>query len=447
MKFQALRGFRDYLPPDPTMRAHLFATLRRVATLSGFEEVETPSLESLELFKVKSGEGIVDQTFSFTDKGGREVTLVPENTPSVARLIAERAKAIPIPVKWISLPKLWRYEEPQAGRLREFSQLSVDIFGAKGVEAEIEVLATTKAMLDALGLEGRYVFRVSDRRIAEGLARAFQALDLNAFFRALDRSKKLPPKEVANDLGHAGLVPEAVARLQGFISQTGTGERARELLHQVSTMEGVGEETQAGITNLQNLFTLGASAGLSDVLILDLAIVRGLGYYTSTVFEAYDTGQSMRSLFGGGRYDKLVELFGGPPMPACGLAIGDQILELLLREAGLWPEGSRGPQVYVASVAPTLKPEVLAWTRRLRSGGLATECDIMGRNLSGQMKEAARRGALALLILGPEERARGEVVVRNMRTGQQLAVSDDAVEPQVRKILAGPEAPQAPVAD
>lgn len=444
MKYQALRGFRDYLPPDAGARATLFATLRKVAQQSGFEEVETPSVESLELLKAKSGEGIVGQTFAFTDKGGREVTLIPENTPSVARLIVERAKSMPTPVKWFALPKLWRYEEPQAGRLREFSQVSLDIFGAPGIDAEIEILATTKAMLDALGLGGRYVFRVNDRRLLEGLAIAFGVKEVPGFFRAMDRSKKVPPAQFREDLVRTGLPAPEVERFTGLLDRSGPGPAAREILDSLATTPGLPEVGRTGIENLRQLLMSGELAGLSDILILDLSIVRGLAYYTSTVFECFDSGQTMRSLFGGGRYDRLVELFGGPSLPACGVAIGDQTLEMLLRESKLWPTRSPVPDVYVAVAGDGLRSESIAWVGRLRASGLSVERDIMGRSLSAQMKEAARRGARTLVLLAPEERARNEVVVRNMQTGQQASVAADAAESEIRKVLTAASAPPPP---
>jgi histidyl-tRNA synthetase len=448
LKFQSLRGFRDYLPPDAATRADLFATLRRVARISGFEEIETPSLESLELIKVKSGEGIVEETFAFTDKGGREVTLVPENTPSLARIFAERAKITPLPTKWFALAKLWRYEEPQAGRLREFSQVSLDIYGVPGVEADVEILVTTKAMLDALGLKDRYVFRVSDRRIAEGLAGVVKAPDPAAFLRALDRSRKLSREDFDAELEKVGLTKEARELLSDLMAKmSGEMSKVSGSLDAIASLEGFGKTGMDGVENLRKLFSMGEAAGLSDVMLLDVAVVRGLAYYTSTVFEAFDRKEAKRSLFGGGRYDRLIELFGGGSIPACGVAMGDQVLELLVRESNLWPEGARGLDVYVASASEDLRVSALKWVNQLRVVGLSADRDLMGRNLTGQMKEAARRKAVTILLLAPKENSRGEVVLRNMQTGQQTVLPAEQAEAELLRVVSrASEVPPAVVA-
>lgn len=444
MKLQSLRGFRDYMPPDAGFRADLFRTMREVARRAGFDEVETPSLEALEMFKVKSGEEIVKELFEFKDKGDREVTLIPENTPSLARVYAERAKILPLPVKWFTLPKLWRYEEPQSGRTREFSQVVLDIYGVPGIEAEVEILATTRSMMDAVGLAGRYAFRVNDRRLAEGLGRSLGVTDPGPFFRALDRRAKLKPAEFASELDRAGLDEAARTRLSSWLSRAEGGlppSQAASLLGEIAV--GLDESGKAGAASLSALFARAEAARLGDILRLDLTIVRGLAYYTSTVFEAYDTGGTLRALFGGGRYDKLIDLFGGGPVPACGVAVGDQTLELLMRGAGLWPTAARGLDIYVAIADPSLADEAWTWVRRLRAEGLVTDLDLLGRPLGRQMKEASRRSARALLLLGPQEKALDQVVVRNMRSGQQDAVSASQALAALRSALAAPDAPPA----
>lgn len=426
MPFQALRGFRDYLPVDASARRTIFETIRRTARRFGFEEVETPSVEALELFKVKSGEGIVQETFSFKDKGEREVTLVPEITPSVARLYTERAKIEPLPVKWFSIQRLWRYEEPQSGRTREFSQVNLDILGVPGIEADLEVLAVTRAILEEIGLGGRYVLRLSDRRLAEGLGRSLGAKESPPFFRALDRREKISANEFAGELEKAGLDEGARARLAQLLDRSAGGleaSAARALLGELTSWEGLGEEGVRAAKDLTALFDRAQGTGLEGVLLLDLSLIRGLAYYTSTVFEVWAKKGDLRALFGGGRYDRLIELFGGPSVPACGIALGDQTLELLLRESGAWPERAPGLDVYVATVDPALSPEARRWSQRLRDEGFAADYDLLTRALSRQMKEGSRRGSRWILLLGPRELEKGEVTFRNMRTGQQAAVA------------------------
>ncbi|MDE1819515.1 MAG: histidine--tRNA ligase [Euryarchaeota archaeon] len=435
MPFQALRGFRDYLPADAAARRAIFDTVRSVTRRYGFDEVETPSVESLELFKVKSGEGIVDETFSFKDKGGREVTLVPEITPSVARIYVDRAKIEPLPVKWFSVQRLWRYEEPQSGRTREFSQVNLDILGVPGVEGELEVLAVTRQVMEEIGLGGRYVFRTSDRRLVEGLGRALGAKETDPFFRALDRREKLPSSEFQGELAKAGLGEDARGRLTKLLTDCGPGlspKEAPRVLEEVRAWPGLGEEGVRGVEALLELFRRAQGTELEEVLVFYPSLVRGLAYYTSTVFEAWARTGEVRALFGGGRYDKLVELFGGPSVPACGLAIGDQTLEILMREAKIWPERPPGLDVYVATVDPSLAPQARTWAERLRKEGFLTDYDLLARPLSRQMKEGGRRGARSIVLLGPRELAKGEVTLRNMRTGQQVAVASGEVVPLLK---------------
>lgn len=443
MPFQALRGFRDYLPADAAAREQVMSTIREVVRRFGFEEVDTPSVESLELFKAKSGEGIVAETFSFTDKGGREVTLVPENTPSIARIYCERAKIEPLPVKWVGYPRLWRYEEPQSGRLREFRQVSLDIFGVPGVEAEVEVLDATRTMMDALGLTGRYLFRVSDRRLAEGIGAAIGAADPGPFFRALDRREKMSARDFDAELEKAGVDPAGRERLGALLDRAKGGmslEAAGPVLKELRSWPGMTATGVQGAENLERLFSLASEGALGSVLVFDPSIVRGLAYYTSTVFEAWAKEGEIRALFGGGRYDRLIEIFGGGSVPACGLAMGDQTVELLLREAKLWPERSPGLDAYVATVDPKLVADARRLCAQLRGDGIVADWDLLQRSLSRQMKEAARRGARVLLLVGPKEKEKGEVTLRNMRTGQQDAVSVAEVLPRVRSALAAAKA-------
>lgn len=435
MKFQGLRGFRDYLPADAAARREVLDKVRETVRRFGFQEVDTPSVETLELFKAKSGPEIVAQTFSFTDKGGREVTLVPENTPSLARLFVERAKIEPLPVKWVGYPRLWRYEEPQSGRLREFAQVSLDIFGVPGPDAELELLLTSQAVMDAIGLAGRYLFRLNDRRLANGMGRALGVQDPGPFFRALDRRDKLPTAEFRGELERAGLNAGAVERLELLLQRCGRGVPAGEasaVLAELRGWQGMDEEGVAGLENIRRILEMAKGTGLEAILYVDPSLVRGLGYYTSTAFEAWAKEGEIRALYGGGRYDRLIELFGGPAVPACGLAMGDQTLELLLREAGRWPKEAPGLDVYVAVVDASLAPEARQWSLLLRAAGWAADYDLLGRALSKQMKEASRRSATWLVLLGPREQAQGQVTLRNMQSGQQDVVAAASLVERLR---------------
>jgi histidyl-tRNA synthetase len=423
----ALRGFRDYVPPDAGARSELFRRFRAAARRSGFQELEAPSVETLELFKVKSGEEIGEETWSFRDKGDREVALVPETTPSLARIFVERAKAEPLPVKWFTYAKLWRYEEPQSGRTREFSQFNLDILGVPGVEAEVELLQTAAMLMDDAGAAGLYAFRLNDRDLAEGLGRRFGATDRLGYFRALDRYRKVSGSEFAAALDAAGVSSEGVEFLRGHLDRVGSGGTIAELEPLLAELGplGLGDVANAGIARLRELAALLGPVGLADRVVYDPTVVRGLAYYTGLVFEAYDRQGDLRALFGGGRYDQLVELFGGAPTPACGLAIGDQTLELLLRANGRWPDGEPALDTYVVATGPEVLPVVLGIVARLRRSGVSADFDPMRRSMSRQLREASRRRARRALIVGPRELARGQIVERDLGTGAQTEVPRD----------------------
>ncbi len=424
MPFSALRGFRDYAPPDAGARSELRRRMRAAARRAGFVELEVPSVESLELYEAKSGEGIAAETWAFVDKGGRRVALVPETTPSLARVFVDRAKSEPLPVKWFTISRLWRYEEPQAGRTREFLQVNLDLLGVPGPEAEAELLATAALCLDDVGAAGLYAFRVNDRGTAEAIGRLYGVRDPARFFRAVDRYRKLERAAFEGELLGAGLSPDAAAQVVDLFRTAGAGVPAPEVGPYFEALErrGMDDDGRAGLDRLRRLFHLLDRAGLSDRTVFDPTVVRGLAYYTSTVFEAYARHGETRALFGGGRYDHLVELFGGPPTPAAGLAIGDQTLEGLLREAGRWPDGEPALDTFVVVNDPARTPDALALVQELRRSGASAECDLLGRSMSRQFREAARRRARRALILGLKEYAPGSVVERDLTTGAQREI-------------------------
>ncbi len=420
-----LRGFRDYVPPDAGARSELRRRLRGAARRSGFQELEVPSVESFELYQTKSGAGIAAETWTFRDKGDRPVALVPEQTPSLARIFADRAKAEPLPVKWFTVAKSWRYEEPQSGRTREFVQFNLDILGVPGVAAEADLLATAALALDDAGAAGLYRFRINDRAIAEGIGRRFGATEPERLFRAIDRFRKVGPEEFEKELAGAGVDPARTGELRTLLASAGEGIEPARLdgyLGRLSA-EGVDPSADPGLARVRELTGLLVAMGLGGRIVFDPTIVRGLAYYTSTVFEAFATVGEARALFGGGRYDHLIELFGGPPTPAAGLALGDQTLEILLRAAGRWPEGEPALDTYVVTVRPELLGEALGIVEALRRNGTTAEADLLGRSMSRQLREAARRRCRRALILGLKEASPGALVERDLATGTQREIA------------------------
>ncbi len=403
-----LKGFRDMYPEYMRARRIVFDKICSVAKGFGFHEVDTPSVELLDLFRIKSGEEIVKQTFSFVDKGGREITLIPELTPSVSRMIAAR-KDLVKPVKWYSLPKMWRYEEPQSGRLREFYQFNADIFGVENITADAEVMALAMEILDSLGLSGKYVMKFSDRILMEEILASLGIKRIEEAFRIIDKKDKIAEEKFIQEM-----------------KKITTKESVEELLS-ILKLKG---EVDAVLGKLDNFDRSELLASLSDLLksygkrvTLDLSIVRGLSYYTGIVFEVHDFRGEFRAVLGGGRYDHVVELFGAQPTPAVGFGMGDAVLELLMRREGVWPEEKIEVEYFIA-IIPGFRKEAIEIAMKLRRKGYSVDIDLTGRGIGKQLKYANRINAKYAIIVG-EEVKNGEVAIKDMESGEQRNVKID----------------------
>src|SRR2546425_505096 len=329
MQGQALPGFRDFYPDELALKNYIFATWREVARRYGFQEYDGPPLEPLELYTDKSGAEIVQQLYAFEDKGGRKVALRPEMTPTLARMVGAHAQALKKPIRWFSIPQLFRYERQQRGRLREHFQLNMDILGE------------------------------------------------------------------ASPLADAELIAAALGKVTG-------GEEAGEPLRQaVGALEAM---------------------GLGDFVAVDLTIVRGLAYYTGIVFELFDTGKSLRAVCGGGRYDGLLKALGGVDLPALGFGMGDVVLGELLQERGPADQASTKLDAFLIAVSGEDMAPTLKLAHQLRDLGVAVEYGLRPAAIRKQLELAAARGARRAVILGPDERAAGEVLVRDMKAGTEEQV-------------------------
>ena len=399
---QRLRGFRDIYPEYMRARRIVFSKITQVARSFGFHEIDAPSVELLDLFRIKSGEEIVKQTFSFVDKGGREITLIPELTPTVSRMIAAR-KDLTKPVKWFSFPKMWRYEEPQSGRLREFYQFNADIFGISNIYADAEIIALAMEILDTLGLKGRYIMRVSDRILMEDLLKSMNVKDMEGAFRIIDKRDKIPLQIFREEMLKY-ISSEKVEILEETLQYKGDVDVVLNKFPE-------SERTEV----LRELKDLLREYGKS--VVFDLSIVRGLAYYTGIVFEAHDAKEEFRAILGGGRYDKVVELFGAQPTPAVGFGMGDVVLELMMRREGVWPEEKIEVDYFVA-IIPGFRKEAIRVANMLRRKGYIVDIELQDRSLSKQMKYANKLNAKYVIIVG-EEIKRNSAVVRNMETGEQ----------------------------
>jgi histidyl-tRNA synthetase len=416
--FQRLPGFRDFPPEDFAVRAHVFDAWRRVSRRYGFMEYDGPPLEPLELYVEKSGQEIVGQLYNFRDKGDRDVALRPEMTPSLARILAERSRALPKPIRWFSIPQLFRYERQQRGRLREHFQWNVDIVGEEGVSADAEVLAVAIDGLRELGLTDRdFRARVSDRRLlAALLGAAGVAADRTvAAFGVIDKleregaakSRERLAAETGLDQGAAGRVLEL---LQGGLDDVAT---------QFASSEAVSTE----VGRMREYLGVLSAMGLGSFVELDLKIVRGLAYYTGIVFELFDRKGALRAICGGGRYDRLLELVGGEPLPAVGFGFGDVVLAELLRERSLLPATARSVDYFLVTVGDGLRPRALALAHTLRERGRTVVYSLKSQPVGKQFKSAATEGAREVIVLGPDEVAKGVAVVRNMASGEERQVS------------------------
>lgn len=417
-EFARLPGFRDFPPEDFALRSHIQESWRRVARRYGFSEYDGPPLESLELYTEKSGEEIVGQLYNFVDKGDRQVTLRPEMTPSLARILGDRSRGMSKPIRWFSMPQLFRYERQQRGRLREHFQWNVDIVGEEGVGADAEVLAVAIDGLRELGLTSSdFAARVSDRRLLAALLGEVGVAEEHrtAVFGIIDKIERLP-EDAADDLfrTRGGLDDDQIASVRELLGASGVDElRAGYGMHAAVAPE---------LDRLGDYLAALEAMGLGDFVRLDLRIVRGLAYYTGIVFELFDRKGELRAICGGGRYDRLLELVGGEPLPAVGFGMGDVVLGELLAERGLIPEYSRSVEYFIVPVTEEQRPEALRIAHVLRDRGHSVAYALKEQGVGKQMKAAGKEGAQTVLVLGPEEARRGCVVARDMATGEERDV-------------------------
>lgn len=418
-EFARLPGFRDFPPEDFALRAHIQGTWRSVAGRYGFQEYDGPPLESLDLYVEKSGEEIVGQLYNFVDKGDRPVAMRPEMTPSLARILGDRSRGMSKPIRWFSMPQLFRYERQQRGRLREHFQWNVDIVGEEGVSADAEVLAVAIDGLRALGLTvDDFAARVSDRRLLTALLRVVGVEDdrLGAAFGIIDKIERLPEEKSAELFrGEAGLDDGQIATLRGLLGVTDIDALA----------EGFGGHAEVApeLERLRRYLETLEAMGLGDFVQVDLRIVRGLAYYTGIVFELFDRQGELRAICGGGRYDRLLELVGGEPLPAVGFGMGDVVLGELLADRGLVPEYARAVDYFVVPVTEEQRGEALRLAHALRDRGHSVSYSLKEQGVGKQMKTASREGARTVLVLGPEELERGCVVARDMANGEEREIA------------------------
>ncbi len=421
MSIPSVRGTRDFYPDDLARRQWLFAKWRAASRRAGFVEVDGPELEHLELYTEKSGEEITEQLYWLTDKGGRQLALRPEFTPTLARMVAARQAALPMPVRWYNISRCFRYERAQKGRLREFFQWNVDLVGVEGEIGDAECIAVAIEGLREVGLRPEDVeVRLSDRRLLAALVKHLGIAEeaLPNVFAALDKREKLPPDALAEMLVEAGLNEAQRVGLDRILSTHDLGD--------IDPAEKASPEVAEAVARLELLFSLLDAAGVGSWCRFDIGIVRGLAYYTGPVWEVHDKQGELRAVFGGGRYDRLLGEMGGQSLPAVGFGCGDVVLGLLLEDRGLVPKPQGAAEYYVAVVADDRWTDVLRVVRHLRARGNRTQFDLKGGGLKRQLKRAGDSGARWCVIVGDELDA-GNVAVRDMANSDQTVIPLDAL--------------------
>jgi histidyl-tRNA synthetase len=415
--YERLKGFRDFFPAEMAARRATIDTVEDVARRYGFREIDTPRLESAEMWTEKSGDDVVDELYAFEDRGERHVTLAPELTPTVARMVVDRGQELSKPIKWFSTRPFWRYEAVQQGRYREFHQTNVDIFGTDEPVADAEVLAFAADALTELGLTGEdFEFRVSHRDILGNLIESFEPeVDTREAIRAVDKRAKVDYGEYLGLLAEAGLSRADAESFDDLV--------AGDDLEAVA--EAGNEGVNAAVDNLRAVLDAADDFGVREFCDVSLSTARGLDYYTGVVFECFDsTGEVSRSVFGGGRYDDLIESFGGQPTPAVGVAPGHATLHLLCQRAGVYPDEAVSTDYYVLSVGDT-RPEALCVARDLRERGHVVETDLNDRGFGSQLSYADSVNAETVVVVGERDLEKGNVTVKDMASGDETTAPFD----------------------
>ena len=417
---QSVKGTREFYPEQMALRNFIYGKVRSAAQAFGYQEWDAPFIETIDLYAAKSGEELVKkQSFTFEDRGGDLVTLRPELTPSLARMIAAKQGELVFPVRWWSFGPFWRYEQPQKGRTREFFQWNVDMLGVNSPEADAELIAVGATFLRSVGLSPeRALIYVNNRRLMDS---EFDALGIPAEKRLdvsnlVDRRTKMEPAKWDTYALDLGLNQAQLDGLKSILGNYELWKNSDELVRLFATLEAL---------------------GVKEYVKFDPNIMRGLLYYTGTVFEAFDTSGSLkRAIFGGGRYDNLLADVGGQPLSGVGFAMGDVVIGIILQEAGLAPEFIPSPaQVLVTVFDEKLWMQSFALAAELRAAGLNVMVSPEPTKLPKQFKFADKMKMKIALVLGPDEVEKGLVVVKNLVNGEQAQVKKEAVLDSIKSVL------------
>lgn len=412
---QPYKGARDFYPEDKRLQNYLFGNMREVCERFGYEEYDAPVLEPTELYLSKGNQEIIEeQTYTFKDRGDRSVTMRTEMTPSVSRLVAARRQELAYPLRWYSIPNLWRYERPQKGRLREFWQLNVDIFGVAGNSAELEIIQVADQIMKSYDAKpSMYVIKLNSRKLMDYVLAdylGFDRVQQMSFARLIDRMHKMERDT---------FVAQADALCTASQREAGAADKLLAVLDAKDFADLPDEvRSHASVAELGQLLTDLANIGVSNA-IFDATLMRGFDYYTDIVFEVNDTNpDNARSMFGGGRYDGLVGLFGVEPVPTVGFGMGDAVLVEFLRGHDLLPRLTAETDVYVTLVGDVQARAGTA-VAKLREMGLNVAVDLSGRDLGKQIKAADKKGIEYVLVIGQQELDSEQFKLKHLPTGNE----------------------------
>ncbi len=425
---QPYKGTRDYYPAEKRIQNYIFTNWKRVARRYGYEEYGAPILEPLEVYAAKSGQELAsEQTYTFTDRGGRIVAIRPEMTPSISRMVAARRQEMAYPSRLFSIANFMRYERPQRGREREFWQLNVDIFGLEGALAESEIISMGAQFLDEFGAtDDMYSIKINNRKLINFMMAQYLELDAiqgQLMIKLFDRKNKISTED---------FTAQALDILGESMAETGLAKISALL--NAKTMADLPQEIRdsAAVVEVQELFTLLEAAGIKNA-VFDITLMRGLDYYTGTVFEFFDNHpDNNRSLFGGGRYDGLVGLFGAEQISAVGMAPGLSMTELFLESHNLLPKLPSTTEVYVAVLGEESLLGAMKLAADLRGEGVNTELDVTGRKLDKQIKTAVKKDIPFLVFVGENELNTGMYSFKDTASSEEQKLSFERIVTTVK---------------
>lgn len=413
------KGARDFYPEDKRLQKYMLGKWREVAELYGYEEYDAPILEPLDIYLAKTGEEIVnEQTYVFEDRGGRKVVIRPEMTPTVSRMVAAKRQELAYPLRWYSIPNLWRYERPQRGRLREHWQLNIDIFGIAGIEAEYEIITLVDSAFKSFGAkQDMYEIRLNSRKLMDFVLDAYLGLtkkESNDIGKLIDRVHKMERTE---------FISKADKTLSAKSKANGAVEKLLKLLDAKSLKDLPNELTShESVDELTKMLGQLKAAGITNAKF-DISIMRGFDYYTDVVFEVFDTHpDNNRSMVAGGRYDGLVGLFGVAPVPTVGFGWGDVTLANFLEIHNLIPKLATETDLYVALIGD-VQSEAQAPIAELRKKGINVAVDYSGKKIGDQFKSADKKHVNKVLIIGENELKSGIFTLKNLESGKEQKAS------------------------